>query len=744
MKSASPVARLARTAVRRPWLTLGCWLLLTLVALVGAARLPQVLHGGIAAAPGTPSARVERALATHFSAPFTQFLLVVVTPVDQDIGPAVRASAALGSLWPTRPEVRRTARWPGGPGQPEVWVLGLEARSVEQAERLVDPLRAAIAGHMATHPKARALVTGHAAVNLDLTRHAAATSQAAEARAVPLTVVALLLAFGAVVAALAPVVAGVGAVSLAAGLLAALASVTPLVAFAGNVVTMLGLGLGIDYALLVVARVREERQAGRGTSEAVARAAVATAPVIATSACAVGLGLLALIPVPAPDLRAMGVGGVVTVVASALAGVTLLPALAAVAAPWLDAPAWLSARLRPGRAEARWRALAARVTRRPVAWLAAATACLLLLASPILGLRFGLPELAQLPQGPEAVRGLRVLEAQGRGAAWIPAFVLLEAPGPVLTPERLVAVARAAARLRADDRIAEVAAVTGAAGDTQRLVAFATLAGPAGVAARLPEEARWLVDAEGRATILVVTPRQQASYASLKALGNELARWDWAAITGDPTLRVSLGGAGPIENDLQEVTLARFPWVALGVVAATMGALGWLTRSALIPLKAVAATTLTVAAALGATVLALQQQPFTAWLGLPGPLTALPPAIPVLVFCVVFGLTMDYEVFLMARIQDAHRAGHDDKAAIAEGLAATGGVITWAAALMAIVFGAFVAADIVLVKALGLALTLGVVLDATVVRLVLVPATLAIAGRWNWWPGEAARSDGPA
>lgn len=733
------LAALAEAAVRRPWRVLAVWAVVVLAAVVTAAMLPVRFHGGVDSIPGTPSWRVERAVATDFDSPFAQVVMVALRSRTADGQPAREAAAALLPVLAQHPDVRRAAVWPGDPAAPPAIVVGLATPDLDASMQAVPRLRAAIARVMTAYPAAEALVTGHAPLNADLAASGAAASAQGERRVLPLTLVALGLAFGAPLAALAPLVAGMASVAIASGCLAVLAGGVALAAFAGNVAAMLGLGLGIDYALLVVWRLREELVATPADRPGALRRAVrATAPVIGVSALAVGIGLTGLALVPAQDTRSMGIGGMLVTAIAALAGVTLLPALISLLGPWLDAPQGFSRRAGGEGASRRWAAWAGVVVARP--WPALLFGSLMLagLALPVRSLHFGLPELAVVPAGLESLRGHRVLEQRGDGGAWLPILVQVQVPAgeSVLAPGRLAGVAAVAETLRADPRVASVQAVTGEPALLPLLLTLAGTVGPEGLKETLPETARWLISRDGRATLLVATPRQGVGFDSLQALVRRLQRRAWRQSPGLADATVTIGGAAAVEVDRQAVTLGAFPWVAAGIVLATTVALFALSGSVLIPLKAVLANGLTVAGALGATVTVLGHPASARFIGLAAPVTAIPPAIPIMVFCVVFGLTMDYEVFLIARMLDAHRTGASDRAAIVTGIGATGGVITWAAVIMGLVFGGFALADQVLLTIMGLALAIGVVLDATVVRMLLVPAMMAVAGRWNWWPDK--------
>jgi RND superfamily putative drug exporter len=263
------------------------------------------------------------------------------------------------------------------------------------------------------------------------------------------------------------------------------------------------------------------------------------------------------------------------------------------------------------------------------------------------------------------------------------------------------------------------------------------------VLAMLPATARsTFVSTDERLVLLEVVPSEAGQGGDAMELVRSLRRADAGALTGLRGARILVGGLPAFNVDYEDVVRVATPRVVALVVAGTLVALLIGFRSVLVPLKAVVLNLVSVGAAFGAVVLVFQDGHAAGLVGLAAPLDGVFAAVPLLVFCTVFGLSMDYEVFLVARVAEARRAGATERAAVVEGVARTGGVITSAALIMTVVFGAFVLGDFVLMKMLGFALAAAVAIDVTVVRLALGPALLALAGRWNWWPGVRLRAAG--
>jgi RND superfamily putative drug exporter len=325
----------------------------------------------------------------------------------------------------------------------------------------------------------------------------------------------------------------------------------------------------------------------------------------------------------------------------------------------------------------------------------------------------------------------------GRGGALHSLRVILELPPEVqaLSREGWTATRRLAEALGRDPRVQAVQTLRGLLGERMTGDPAEELA----AVAFLPAFARRaFLSEEGDATLLEVVPRESLPGPGPIALVRDLRRASASTLSGLPGARLTVGGLPAFGADYEAAVAGRFVVVVGLVVGATLLALFVAFRSLLVPLKAVLLNLLSVASAFGVLVLVFQDGWGVELLGLPGPVDGVFPIVPVLVFCTVFGLSMDYEVFLVGRVREERAAGRSEEAAIVEGVARTGPLITSAAAVMIVVFAAFVFGRFVLLKMLGLALAAAVFLDATLIRLVVGPALLQLAGRFNWWPGESA------
>ncbi len=731
--------RAARVIVRQRMWIAAAWLAVAVVLLPAARRLPARLDV-TTRVEHSESDSVAQILAGQFASPFARTAVVVVAGVPSPRDSAGRlvlravADAALRARGATRTvsylDIADSA-FVGTNGATYV-LVGLDARA--KTDSLIPELRTRLAecadSLRANHPRITLELTGEDALNHDLRRTSAADVSAAERRAMPLTLLLLVVAFGAVAAAFIPLTIGVLAIALALGGAAIVARVSPLSIVLQNVVSMLGLGLGVDYTLLLVSRFREARAAGRTSEDAAVDAAVHAGHSVLVSAAAVLVGFAGLLAVPLADLHSIAVGGLLVVTSSSLLAVTLVPGLLAWLGPRVD---FLSVRrVNKQRASQRWRRWALLVSRRPLITLAIAGLPLVLLAAQATRLSPRLPRGNWLPQSAESARGMRALRAMGRGGVVQTMRVVLSFPSEqlALDPAGWRATQRIASALERDPRVARV----------RSLPAIANGIGPASpvFSFTVPELARTsLVSRNERFALLEVVPAEWIDGSRLPEVARDLRTIDAAAIGGLPGLRMLVGGVPALNADYADA-IARRTWLVVGlVVGGTFLALLIGFRSVLVPLKAVALNLLAVGAALGVVVLVFQDGHGARLLGLEGALDGTFAAVPLLVFCTVFGLSMDYEVFLISRVAEARKRGASEGAALVTGVARSGRVITSAAAIMVVVFGAFALGDFVLVKILGVALSAAVILDATLVRLAVGPALLAIAGRMNWWPGRS-------
>ena len=583
------------------------------------------------------------------------------------------------------------------------------------------------------YPAANLELTGEIPLNFDIRKASADDVRRGETLVIPATLVLLLVAFGSPIAALIPLAVGELAIATTLAITGILAQRWHLSILVQNLATMLGLGLGIDYALLMVSRFREAISTGHDGSTAAAIAARQAGHTLLISASTVAIGFLALLTVPISEIRSIGIAGCLVAGMSVLLTNTMVPAVLALLGrrinvgglpftPKLDAD-------RAARTGNRWRKWGRVIVAHPWLALILAGTPLLLLAWQVRQLDTSLPRGDWLPQTAESVHALHTLEKMDRGGAVESLRIIVELPTDSIaqTDAGWDALDRLTKRLASDPRSERVISITSIAESNRSSLPDVSR-----------ETRRTFLSSDGRAALLEVLPASSVSLRDQVNWVRELRKTGAPALTGVPGSTLLVGGIPALNADYETIIRERFPSVMALVVGGTLLALLCGFRSIFAALKAIALNLLSVAASFGALVLVFQNGHGSRFLGVTGGTGSVFPLVPIVAFAIVFGLSMDYEVFLVARVLEARRSGLSEMDAIPEGLARTAGLITSAAAIMIVVFAAFTFGDFLVVKMIGFTLAVAVLIDATLVRIVIGPALLRIAGDWNWWPGGLA------
>jgi putative drug exporter of the RND superfamily len=690
---------------------------------------------------GSEAESVARELATRFHSPFINRVVLVIQglpPADSEEGE--QALATIEERLRAEPGVSgvvshldfRDPIFLGkgggtfvlvGLASTEGPVESLVPKLHELANSLQDQLRP-------RYPAVKLELTGETPLNFDIRKASADDVQNAESLVIPATLALLLVAFGSLVAALIPVAIGQLAIASALAIAGFLALHWHLSILVQNLATMLGLGLGIDYALLMVSRFREAIAVERDGLKASVIAARQAGRTLLISASTVAIGFLALLTVPISEVRSIGVAGFLVAGTSVLLANTLVPALLAALGPRINAGRLPFGAILDGhRAERtanRWRRWGKVIVVHP--WLAIflASAPLLLLASQAARLDTNVPRGDWLPPAAQSVRGLHTLEQRDRAGIVYSLRVILELPTDSIaqTDAGWNALDRFTKRLASDPR-------------SDRVISLTTIAESdrSGLDNLSRETRRTFLSRDGRAALLEVLPAASVSLNDQVNWVRELRKTGAPALTGIPGATLRIGGIPALTADYQTIVRDRFAPVMALVVGGTLMALLGGFRSLFAAVKAIALNFLSVAASFGALVLVFQDGHGSSFLGVREGTVSIFPIVPIVAFAIVFGLSMDYEVFLVARVLEARRSGLSELEAIPEGLARTAGLITSAAAIMIVVFAAFTFGNFLVVKMLGFTLAVAVFIDATLVRIVIGPALLRIAGDWNWWPG---------
>ncbi|HEX7400152.1 MAG TPA: MMPL family transporter [Candidatus Limnocylindrales bacterium] len=740
--------RLGRFTYRRRWWVLAAWALLVLVAIPFAPRAPGALRAGGFSLDDLESARARATLVQELGAPPSALVLVYEATGDALVGdPAFEAAVrAATSGVAAAPYVRQVASHLLAPVQ--VSEDRRVAYDVVLLDIAPDDSPAALPGIEAAlraAPGVTVTLAGGPAFYGDIQKVSEADLRRAELVSLPLAAIALLLVFGSVIAAGVPLVIGGAAVVTALAVIFGLASVTPMSIFVLNLATLLGLGLGVDYSLLMLSRFREElaRRTPAGTRadaeavEAAVRVTVATAGrAVFFSGLTVLLGLLGLVLFEFMILRSVGIAGALVVGIAVAAALTLQPALLSVLGSRVDAFAIRKVRPDPG-SEGAWARLARRVMRHPLRVFFPTLAVLLVLGTPFLHVRFNAPDATILPESVPSRASYETLVRSFGEGAFVPLTLAVRTDGPATDPANIARLYDYSRRLAADPRVARVDSLVDVDPRISLLQYQLLYASPGGPPDRFTATAL-AATTKGDLTAFTVTTGYGPNRDEARALVRDLR--DPASPLAPPAgVRVSVGGGAADVSDTVSRIAADFPRTGLFIVLTTYLVLFLLLRSVWLPLKAIIMNTLSITAAFGALVWVFQDGNLSRLLGFQ-PLGFVETTLPVILFCVLFGLSMDYEVFLLTRMKEAWERTGDNTEAVAQGLERSGRIVTSAALIVVVVAGSFVFADIVLIKALGLGVALAVAIDATVVRALLVPATMRLLGTWNWWlPARLAR-----
>ncbi len=576
------------------------------------------------------------------------------------------------------------------------------------------------------------VATGDVPLAYDFDSLLAADLQKAEVGSAVVALVLLLIVFGTGVGALVCVAIGLLAVTGGVGGALALAHATNVSTFALNIVTLIGLGIAIDYSLFIVSRFREELAGGRDVPEAVSIAMGTAGRAIAFSGLTVAIGLSAMLFYRGTFLVSMGICGAIVVAISVLLALTFLPALLSVLGPRINRLSVPILRPRPF-GQGMWHRIAIGVMRRPVLLLVPTVAVLLAAGSPFLHIHLANTDVTQLPPDAEARRGAELLAAAfpSQGSNLIEVVVQFSTGSP-LAPHNVAIASGLSGRLRG---IPGVAAVRGYVDiDPSLSVAGYQQLYTGGSTAALPAAARDVVTrtvGHGIAVLDVVTPALPASDEAHNVVRTIRSR---DAVDGATVL---VTGDTAFDIDFVDFIVHQTPLAVGFAMVTTAIVLFVLLRSVLLPVKAVLMNLLSLSAAFGAMVWIFQDGHLSGLLNITA--GAIDPTLPVLLFCVVFGLSMDYEVFLLTRMQEAWRRTGDNRTAVADGLERSGRLITGAAAIMISVFVAFGLARVVTIKATGIGMAVAVLADATLVRAIVVPALMRLLGSANWWAPRWAR-----
>lgn len=727
------LAAVARFSYRMRWLVLaGCVGLLPLAVVASASVFDELKPGGYED-PSTESFRARELIADRFgvSTPDIVALYSVDSGpvVDSAASPGIQASLEAASADPGVTSVDSffntgADQFLSSDGRRTFATLTLEGEEREKVETL-ERLRPLLATEGATTE-----LGGEIPLFESLNETLESDLRRAERIAFPLLAILLLLIFRTVIAAVIPLILGTIVIAFALAVLRALTSVTDISVFALNVITILGLGLAVDYSLFILSRFREELQ-GASVEDALVTTVATTGKAVVFSGATLGASLVGLMVFPQLFLRSMAIGGIAVALLAIFLAVTVLPALIGVLGTRVNSlPVPF---LRPQQDEEPgspssgfWHNLALMVMRRPGLIGACVVVGLLLLGIPFLRFQPAQQDERALDESFEPRRVSDIINADFLPNETKPHLIAVTGEGDLLTDESIADLAAYHEALEAVPGVTRVDSVISATGggtleETQVALRNAAEGNPGELA---PLIDRFVAGNVARFTVI-------SAFETFEPAGQEQVS-DIRDIALAPGLTAQVGGNTADLYDVQRSLLSRLPFMLLIVAGATFVALFLVFGSITLPIKAMIMNAFSLAAAFGITVFIFQDGRLEGLLGYES-LGTTDVTLPILMFAVLFGLSMDYEVLMLSRVREEYVRTGDNSLAVARGLEKTGRLITSAAALLIIVIAAFATSSLTLMKALGVGMALAIAIDASIVRALLVPASMRLMGDWNWW-----------
>ena len=738
--------RYGRLLFRYRWFVLVAWLLAFAISIPFANSVTTLLHNSGYAIQGSDSDHANTVLTDALHRPVSQLLVLF----QSDSLPASTSQYQhevqhfLTRIQTFPHVVNATSGGIGQDGRTTFVTVGFDTDQDAVAQQLPALRMLLPSGGNPVH----ATITGEPAITNEIQIDTQTDSEHAELLALPLTLLVLLLVFGSVVAGLMPLLLAAVAVPVTLAIVYAVAIHVETNIFVVNVASLIGLGLSIDYSLFIVRRFREELTHGRNVCDAIVWTVMTAGEAVLFSGLTVIIGFSGLFFVGIPVMTSFALGGVTVAAIAVLTALTLLPALLCVVGVRINALRLPSFRRTTKQnislleqqsksvkgQQSFWYTWAVVVMRHPLLMIILVITVLVTVGWPALSLNPGLPGASALPVHSEARNALDQLKIQFPNVDADPIFVLVQTPDGTS-----MLVAQNLQRLQSlNQRIISLPHVKGTTslvelpkvglpsfGEQQLFHLYST-----GAYRRVPALEQLVSSTtKGNTTLIAVNTDVGVDNRVDQELIDHLRTTSQSRTS---SLRVLVGGSRAVNVDFDRVLYGNFIRALLFIVGATYVLLLFMFRSIVLPLKAIIMNMLSIGAAYGALVFVFQQGHFQNALHFT-PDGSLDRFIPVLLFCVLFGLSMDYEVFLLSRIKEDWQRTGDNSAAVAHGLKHTGGIITNAALLFMIVSASFMTTSLVVTKELGFGISIALFVDASLIRTVLVPATMQIMGRTNWW-----------
>jgi uncharacterized membrane protein YdfJ with MMPL/SSD domain len=737
---------LARVAIRHTRLLVAIWLVVLVAAAVGASRVEPKLQVGGFSLPGTEFNTASNVLSNELQISSDKSAVVVYTSPtllvsDKVYADAVESSLArLGKL----PYVTKVQSF-YDPGLP--FLVSTDNHTtyaivtMKGSENFLETQTPALRS-LANAPPLTTHLVGQSAVNYDVQKQSAKDLVKVERLTLPIVAILLILVFGSLVAASVPLVMGIVTVAAALAIIYLLALATDVSIFALNIGTMIGLGLAIDFSLIMVSRFRDELRKAP-LEQALERTLQTAGRSITYSGITLTLTMLVLSLFPVMVIRSVAVAIAIVAATAIFTGLFLLPVVLVLLHGYLDR--W-NLRARIGFLQGggnRWKRTIGAVMRRPVVSIGIVSAVLALMILPAAWVHVRGVTVDVLPASTQSRQAVDLVRKEFGQGELSPLFVVVQAPtdGGIWTPKVLTGIYELHERMLHDPRVSHVQSLASIVPNPSP--AFMDSLSPATILTS-PDQTRIAkqvatLHGDQRTTVIIVYPKDGPTTHSTQTLMLDLQHHATQWAPGLAGMNVLIGGE-PVEHyDFIRVVYSEFPILLLLSLLVTFVVLMLFFHSLILPLVAIALNFVSYFVSIGILVIVFQWGIGDNLLSFQS-LGALEAYTPVLLFSVLFGLSTDYQVFLLTRIREQVRLGKSNDEAIAAGLEQTAGTITAAALIMIVVFGSFAFTGVLVIKEIGFGLAVAVAVDATLVRIVLVPATMKLLGKWNWWmPGVLDR-----
>jgi putative drug exporter of the RND superfamily len=702
------VERWTRFILRNRWLVVAVWLVVLLAGGYANGKLSALLSNTFTM-PGTDSERARTILRDHYGDRSDgAFTVVFQVPSSADPDLQARLQSAMARAAKKVPTGKPRPLTAGGPHL--LYGDIVSTLSIADAKGYTDDILRVLPRGNGVTP----YVTGQAAIQHDLDPIFDEDLRNGELFiAVPIALLILLLVFGLSWAVTIPLLFAACTIMGTLGAVYVFAHYITMATYVTNLVQLIGLGIAVDYSLLIVYRFREELHRHESKDDAIVRTMATAGRAVVFSGATVAIGLALLLFMPSPFMRSMGIGGFLIPLVSIAAAVTLQPALLSLYGRRGVRRAAVVRRVRDSGRRGYWERLAAAIMRRPIAFLAGGAALLVAAAVPAFALQLTPGSAQGIPQHPQAIHGFDVLKRAVGAGALSPTQIVVDSgrAGGVVAESVQSSIVRLISDVSRDREV--------------RFVRY--------------EPQRPFLDPSARYAQIVVAGKHEYGEEPAQSFVHRLRDDIIPAAKWPEDVRVLAGGGPPQGVDFIDRSYAVFPWLVLGVLVLTYLLLMRAFRSIILPLKAVLLNLLSVAASYGALVVVFKWGLGSSLWGL-YQFPQVEAWIPIFLFAMLFGLSMDYEVFLVTRMREAWDETKDNARAVGLGLERTGRIVTAAAIVMVAAFSGFIAGRVVGLQEFGFGLAVAIFLDATIVRALLVPSLMALFGRYNWWlPRRVAR-----